>query len=792
MRKMMWMKEITGVLLACVAAAGAAQVSGGNQPHGTADGLKCDIACQQSPTEIAALNSALDGNIAKLPTTGFGTATPDTRDLTNGALAQLIRKGITSASPLTGDKLQCALWVAAAFKDLSTYIPSPGTDGNNKNLLFTLNTNAANNDQNATEFAMLGLGAILASKRLSLADIVNTGTANAMPDVAANILIALQTLQDHTASGTETIPVSYTNIYLMNTVAQMLVGQGIKGTYPTQGNAAIAIAENQQHLYLTEIQTRGVHEFDSPTYSGTQMESLVEGYKYAANSNDKHNFKVMLDYLFLDLATNYFSGNIKVAGPLSRDYDFRNGQGSLQSWIEVLAGWTTGTDVDGTVLLKSDAITLELAELLDAVTGTSTYTVPPSTYQLATSRAARTVLQYWGNPGHRDSNAVGSSTPVRRLDMFNNAAIGCTSGNYGPQDKMFVAALSGLLNGSATAAKSNRGQGLITNVLDSSGNPYGTSTTVDASGHAKPHHLQENMACVQSNGVALMTTWFSLWSRDTVDTGLATNILFPINTKNFADTNFPVLRVDSMTLPQLIAASACHDNHTAQKAATIYVCPLTVNQSVITLTGKNGGVVGLKVVEATNTPVAPLVDGIAATWPYEIEIDLEGSKMNDGTTDLNSGGSDGIGRIVINHANGQKTGTPPAAYPRVSWLAVANDDLTPDNTILTLQNSAVSFTDTNNVPASNQRTFAVTFGNDPSPSHFPGSPNQVNALSVVRSSATSSFLADPGIPSATPALPIITDPTMDALTQINAGGSTIRSAYNFWQNNQYQSPTWPN
>jgi len=165
-------------------------------------------------------------------------------------------------------------------------------------------------DLNAIDFAMQPLGPILTHYSAQLSP---TTLA------AASVFIK----NAYPAIISQNIPVSYTNIYVMEFVALILSGEW--------NNDLVMANEGYHRMYLwwMELKNNGIHEYDSPFYTAADLQSLLMGYDNASWSPGKAWFKTALDYIWTDLAANYFSPRGSLSGPHSRDYDFPYGLGAL-------------------------------------------------------------------------------------------------------------------------------------------------------------------------------------------------------------------------------------------------------------------------------------------------------------------------------------------------------------------------------------------------------------------------------------------------------------------------------
>lgn len=312
--------------------------------------------------------------------------------------------------------------------------------------------NAEVNDANAIEFGTQAVGPILLdySNKLS-------------PDLIAwlkpHIVASFAALRRHK------VPVSYTNIFLMKATSLLLLGQAI-GDAQAQADGADMMSQ-----WIDYTKTYGIHEFDSPTYYDTDLDSLYLGYKFAASADVKARYKAGLDILWTDIAANFFAPRNSLSGPHSRDYDFVNGNGTLESYTYV--------EGLGNVLSKSD-LTPETNTLIESM--------KDGQYRLSDQMLAL---------AHMPVRVVKSRSDVApNFDRYNyitpDFTVGSACGDYCPQDKMVDIEL---------AAPTILPQ--ISVVQDPFDSPYGVVKQKDRSGHDKPYHLPSHPVCVQDKGVVL-------------------------------------------------------------------------------------------------------------------------------------------------------------------------------------------------------------------------------------------------------------------------------------------------
>jgi hypothetical protein len=550
---------------------------------------------------------------------------------------------------------------------------------------------------------------------------------------------------------------------------QALIAQGygasphlLGGTYNPA--ADLPTAEAQMTTYLNDVQAHGVREFDSPVYSGTQLESLVEGSRFASDSHTKSNYNTALDYLWMDLSANWFNGNLRLAAPYSRNYKFLTASGSTQQWIEVLGCWTTGNSLatptpTGTNLLAS--VDLEEAELLDILSSSHGYQPPSATYLTAIQQGSGTqynhmVFQAWGPmPGGNNP----SPNPTRIASVGTNVALGCSSGHYGPQDTFFAGALSG----DATNAPVNLNQALFSTVLDSSGSPYGTFQYADAHGHKKTEHLQQNLACAFTGNAALVSMNIDGTQRSTADNGLWTNFLFPFDVSNLSDPAYATVAINKVPVSTL----GCPTANSGTGTNNLIYCALSMGNDVVTFTGINGGVIGVKFLKVGWTDSSL---NMTPQSPYQLEID---KKYSQGNPD---GSANKAARIVLTHTlKSLANGSPSSAF-RVSLLVVTDDTATDPTGVYNILHGA-SFVD--DPSGSTQRLLKVTFSSSYRPHDASG--NALYGLEVIRSTAT---LTDAGIAYAdtgsgfVSALPSFG--TNDTLVGIDFTGYRTNYSQTFW------------
>lgn len=330
-------------------------------------------------------------------------------------------------------------------------------------------------DKNAIEFTMQAVGPILLQYGDKLSEPFKQ-------ELLGHVHAAFAAMRRHK------VPVSYTNIFLMKTVNMILSGEAA-------GDAqAAADGYAQLDEWIDYTRRAGIHEFDSPTYYATDLNSLVLAYRYAARPEARAKFKSILDYFWKDIAANYFPGRQNLSGPHSRDYDFLTGHGGLEFYLQT-AGLRQTPPPQSVDLEK-------IAVLINESKGG--YHPDPAILALA-KIPERVVLQTFElQPGTDRYNYI---TP--------DFSIGSSSANYNAQDKPIKIEL---------AAPKELPE--ITVVPDIFDNPYGKLKVKDRSGHNKPHHVPLSPTAVQEKGTLLVLLDLDPAKEKDI-ASFATNVILP-------------------------------------------------------------------------------------------------------------------------------------------------------------------------------------------------------------------------------------------------------------------------
>lgn len=334
-------------------------------------------------------------------------------------------------------------------------------------------------DPNAIEFTMQPVSVILLRHRGRLSESFKR-------DAPPHIRAAIAAIRRHH------VPLRYSNIYLMKLVNLLLLGQAIGDS------DAVAEGTANFETWLASTRTNGLTEYDSPTYSPIQADSLALAHNLTSDPALKARLKTVLDFYWAGFAANYFTGRQTMTGPASRNYN----QGFLFSDANIeyryyLAGLRSKPPAD--TFLSDSVRAWTVARMNDS-------RPPPDILALA-DLPDRVVRSRFGTGSGQD----------RYVWITPDLSLGSASAYYGPQDRRICAELA-----------SEKKLPLISFVVDALDAPYGLVRSTDRGGHNKPHHLPHLLATVQEKGFLLALMDLSPALQDGAFTNLASNILLPV------------------------------------------------------------------------------------------------------------------------------------------------------------------------------------------------------------------------------------------------------------------------
>jgi len=251
----------------------------------------------------------------------------------------------------------------------------------------------------------------------------------------------------------------YTNIFLMKTWNAIAIGEATGR--PDLADEGYAMLDR----WLAYTLENGIHEYNSPTYYGTDLDSLGLMARFAKRDDGKRKAEAALRLVWTDIAANWFEPCQRLGGAHSRDYDYLTGHGYLDQHLRML-GW-----IPSTPPFVPSAF-LELCR----------WNLPAEVRQPSVSAVPRIVHQRFGpNPWERATHYVG-----RRF------SIGSAGHDYEPTGKPLAVNLAG------------GPQRVVANFLmDARRDPYGRNRFVTGGGHMKALHLLPFLMSVQRGAEVL-------------------------------------------------------------------------------------------------------------------------------------------------------------------------------------------------------------------------------------------------------------------------------------------------
>jgi len=333
-------------------------------------------------------------------------------------------------------------------------------------------------DSNSLNFSMLSLGAML----MAFGDKLSPDfKAEATPHVAAGIF-ALRHRRE--------VKVEYTNIYVMQIAALLLLGEA------SGDQSAIADARAQLDRWIDFTRKNGITEYDSSTYTAVQLGCLQTAYNLTKQADLKPKLKAFLDYIWSDLAANYFASSETLSGPQSRCYSFLSGDLSIEQYY-YLEG--LNNRAPGRSWLSDDA------RIWTNAVAPNAYRPAPAILGLA-KLPVRIVEQRFGlEPGRTRYNYI---TP--------DFAAGSASAFTGNQDREV-----------SIEFKTAKKLPIISFGVDPFDAPYGKVKVRDGA-HSKARKFKDIIACVQDKGAILAVMDVSPEVEGNEFENIATNIVFPV------------------------------------------------------------------------------------------------------------------------------------------------------------------------------------------------------------------------------------------------------------------------
>lgn len=341
---------------------------------------------------------------------------------------------------------------------------------------WTTGVHTQQEDKNAIEFTCLPMGAVMTRYRDRL-------SPSFVDEITPHLRAALAAIRRHK------VPVSYTNIYLMKISNLLLLGE-------TVGDAdAVKLGNADLDAWLGYTRRYGIGEYNSPTYAQTQINSASAAYNNTNDAAAKAKLKAVLDYLWADVCSNYYSPAQQVTGASSRDYDFVYGSGPLDRYL-----YGEGLRDERPTRTLANDLSGPFCDMMEAG-----YHPDVATLALA-SLPERTFTSAYGPEEGMD----------RTLYLTPEFAAGSTSRFYGLQDREI-----GIRFGSTKKLP------VVSVFVDPFDMPDGSLKIEGKDGHKKPQHLRTFQATAQDRGTILALYDLAPALAGAERTSLAVDVMLP-------------------------------------------------------------------------------------------------------------------------------------------------------------------------------------------------------------------------------------------------------------------------
>lgn len=212
----------------------------------------------------------------------------------------------------------------------------------------------------------------------------------------------------------------------------------------------------------------GLCEYLSPGYYMVDLQNLSLIYRFTKNPAVRKMATVALEYIWTDIAVNWYQPSQRLGGTHSRDYDRLYGHSIIDQLVAEMGWGDLGEDK------KPITSVMDLFPLVEPFAEIGRY---------VTSPLPRFIYQRWGEADHqRATHYLGS-----------NFCVGSAESNYNNMDK--------------TPLVINLGGGYRTPVInffmDGREDYYGLKRNPVKSGHLKALHLKPFLTSVQNDGEVL-------------------------------------------------------------------------------------------------------------------------------------------------------------------------------------------------------------------------------------------------------------------------------------------------
>ncbi|MDR1011190.1 MAG: hypothetical protein LBM04_08720 [Opitutaceae bacterium] len=266
------------------------------------------------------------------------------------------------------------------------------------------------------------------------------------------------------------VQVSYTNIWLKNACAQIILGEILD-----RPEVARAGRERLDE-WLRFTAQNGITEYGAVTYYGTDLDALALIAKFAAQPETRAKAMQAIRYLWTDSAANWWTAGDRLACANARSYDYLYGRGYFEAHT-----WTAGWLRELPGIENAGWIGADHANL---VTFRQAVTIPPRREwtDAITAQLPRTVVQRWGEKPENTATAW----------IGRHASLASSGAGRGSDERTLVANL-----GNSPAIPQ------LTLFMDGRGDPFGTKKIANAANQAKSLHIVPFIATVQRGAEVL-------------------------------------------------------------------------------------------------------------------------------------------------------------------------------------------------------------------------------------------------------------------------------------------------
>ncbi|HXB58228.1 MAG TPA: hypothetical protein VNU95_01610 [Candidatus Acidoferrales bacterium] len=277
---------------------------------------------------------------------------------------------------------------------------------------------------------------------------------------------------------------SYSNIAIMNAGDLILLGEELG--QPSAADEGYARLD----ALFRYTQKAGIHEFNSPTYTGVDLDGLERIVTFCRRDSGRVEAEALLKLFWTDVALNWFPSAQKLAGAQSRTYDYLSGLGELDREM-TMNGWLP-----------------DMPPALDSIFTFQTNWHPPEEIHDLSGQFPRLVRESWGDDWWQS----------RTHYLLSDITLSSTASSYGGQmDMPLTVDLPG-------DRKTVRGYF----IADGRDDPYGLKE-IAAGPHRKAFHLNPFWTAAQRTSDAVGLAIYRTKDIPAYATTLVSNFVMPMD-----------------------------------------------------------------------------------------------------------------------------------------------------------------------------------------------------------------------------------------------------------------------